>query len=47
MENFVFHAPTEIYFGKDKMEKLPDILSRYGKCSSSLWWWKYKEKWNL
>ncbi len=31
MENFVFHAPTEIYFGKDKMEKLPDILSRYGK----------------
>ena len=31
MENFVFHAPTEIYFGKGQIEKLPEILSRYGK----------------
>lgn len=31
MENFMFHAPTEIYFGKGQIEKLPQILCRYGK----------------
>lgn len=31
MENFIFHAPTEIYFGKGQIQKLPNILSDYGK----------------
>lgn len=31
MENFVFYAPTEIYFGKGQIEKLESILSKYGK----------------
>lgn len=31
MENFVFHAPTEIYFGKGQIENLAKILEKYGK----------------
>ncbi len=31
MENFIFHAPTEIYFGKGQIEQLSNVLSRYGK----------------
>ena len=31
MENFVFHAPTEIYFGKGQIENLVSILEKYGK----------------
>ncbi|MBQ7409893.1 MAG: iron-containing alcohol dehydrogenase [Clostridia bacterium] len=31
MENFVFHAPTEIYFGKGQIENLSKILGNYGK----------------
>ena len=31
MENFVFHASTEMFFGKDQINNLPDILNRYGK----------------
>ncbi len=31
MENFVFHAPTEIYFGKGQIENLAHILGKYGK----------------
>lgn len=31
MENFVFHAPTEIYFGKGQIENLEKIIGRYGK----------------
>lgn len=31
MENFVFHAPTQIYFGKGEIENLPNILKKYGK----------------
>lgn len=31
MENFVFHAPTEIYFGKGQIENLSNILSKFGK----------------
>ena len=31
MENFVFHASTEIFFGKKQIENLPNILNRYGK----------------
>ena len=31
MENFVFHANTEIFFGKKQIENLPNILNRYGK----------------
>ncbi len=31
MENFAFHAPTKIYFGKGQIENLENILSKYGK----------------
>lgn len=31
MENFKFHAYTEILFGKGQIEKLPDSLEAYGK----------------
>ena len=31
MDNFKFHASTEILFGKDQINALPDVLSRYGK----------------
>lgn len=31
MENFVFHANTEMFFGKNQIHNLPDILNRYGK----------------
>ena len=31
MENFVFHANTEMFFGKNQIENLPNILNRYGK----------------
>lgn len=31
MNNFVFNAYTEIYFGEGQVAKLPEILSRYGK----------------
>jgi butanol dehydrogenase len=30
MDNFKFHASTEILFGKDQIRQLPEILSRYG-----------------
>lgn len=31
MENFKFNAYTEMLFGKGQIEKLPEVLSRYGK----------------
>ena len=31
MNNFVFHAPTKIYFGKGQIQQLPSILNQYGK----------------
>lgn len=31
MENFVFHAPTEIYFGKGQINNLSKILEKYGR----------------
>ncbi len=31
MNNFVFHAPTKIYFGKGQIENLPEILKEYGE----------------
>lgn len=31
MDNFKFHASTEILFGKDQINQLPEVLSRYGK----------------
>lgn len=31
MTNFVFNAYTEMFFGKDQIEKLPEILERFGK----------------
>lgn len=31
MENFVFHADTEIFFGKNQITNLSNILNKYGK----------------
>ncbi len=31
MQNFTFHAPTVIYFGKGQIEKLGDAVAAYGK----------------
>ena len=31
MNNFYFHLPTEVYFGKGQIKKLPEILSGLGK----------------
>lgn len=31
MENFKFHAATEIYFGKGQIENIKNIIERYGK----------------
>lgn len=31
MENFKFNAYTEMLFGKGQIEKLPEVLNRYGK----------------
>ena len=31
MNNFTFHIPTDIRFGKDQVECLPEELSKYGK----------------
>ena len=31
MENFRLHIPTDIRFGKDRLEELPEVLSPYGK----------------
>lgn len=31
MTNFVFNAYTEMYFGKGQIEKLPEIIGRYGR----------------
>ena len=31
MENYIFQAPTKVYFGKDQIKNLPDILSNFGK----------------
>jgi butanol dehydrogenase len=31
MQNFRFHAPTEIVFGKDQIKNLPNLLAPYGK----------------
>ncbi len=31
MDNFKFHASTEMHFGKDQIKQLPEVLSRYGR----------------
>ena len=31
MNNFTFNIPTDIRFGKDQIECLPDELAKYGK----------------
>lgn len=31
MENFIFRAPTHMYFGKGQIKHLPEILKEYGK----------------
>jgi hypothetical protein len=31
MEKFIFHASTKVYFGKNQIENLPDIVKSYGK----------------
>jgi len=31
MDNFKFHTSTEILFGKNQIEQLPEVIGRYGK----------------
>jgi alcohol dehydrogenase len=31
MQNFIFHNPTKLYFGKNQLENLTQELSKYGK----------------
>lgn len=31
MNNFTFHIPTDIRFGKDQIQCLPEELAKYGK----------------
>lgn len=31
MENFTFHVPTDIRFGKDRLSELPQVLNAFGK----------------
>ncbi|MCD8310881.1 MAG: iron-containing alcohol dehydrogenase [Firmicutes bacterium] len=31
MNDFIFHNPTEVYFGKSHKKKLPDKLLAFGK----------------
>ena len=31
MENFIYHVPTKIYFGKGQIASLKEELPRYGK----------------
>ena len=33
MENFKFHAYTEILFGKGEIKKLQSVMEKYGKKS--------------
>src|SRR5699024_6427109 len=31
MENFTFHVPTDIRFGKDRLSELPEVLNTFGQ----------------
>ena len=31
MENFNFYVPTDIRFGKDRLDELPAVLDQFGK----------------
>ena len=31
MENFQFSMPTQVYFGKDEIKQLPEVIGQYGK----------------
>ncbi len=31
MENFRFDVPTDIRFGKDRLDELPAVLNQFGK----------------
>ncbi len=31
MEDFTYHTPTKMYFGKDCIKDLPDVIEQYGK----------------
>ena len=40
MNNFTFHIPTDIRFGKDQIQCLPEELSKYGKKVLLVYWWR-------
>lgn len=44
MQNFEFHAYTDMLFGEGQIEKLPEVLARYGK---RVWRRKSQKKWDL
>lgn len=29
--NFMYNTPTKLYFGKDSVKELPDVIGQYGK----------------
>ena len=31
MQNFIYHTPTKLIFGKDVISKLPEVMSQFGK----------------
>ncbi len=33
MNNFTFHVTTDIRFGKDRLNELPEVLNTFGKTS--------------
>ena len=38
MENFNFYVPTDIRFGKDRLDELRCVRSIWQKCLTCLWW---------
>lgn len=40
MNNFTFHIPTDIRFGKDQIQCLPEELAKYGKKVLLVYWWR-------
>ena len=42
MQNFEYCTPTRLIFGQGVVEKLPEVMNRYGKKDSfDLWRWKH------
>lgn len=45
MNNFTFQVTTDIRFGKDRLNELPEVLNTFGKkCPIGLWRRQYQKK---